>query len=199
MAKLGFILAIVLFCIWYFLTVGNPDSFTVGTFFVLFAVVMMTVIVRVSRVKRESADANARVANNAGSQLRVSPVGLFKLLAYFLKSSMLGALDIAGTVLHREIDISPSLIRYPCALQDRWERNLFALMQNLLPGTLAVTSEDDALWIHVLRDNQQTVDQLMVLEELLAGAFHLRNAPINLQLKSPSVSQSLSSQKVERQ
>ena len=164
--KYGLIAVTACSVVWWLLSLGEVNSISVGWLFVLLASIAAVVLYKMFR------DTHLR---KAGYLLtgHISIIGVLSLLNYFVRSSVMGALDVAVAIIKPRATLNPTFIRYSCRLKPPLAKMLFAMLQNLLPGTLTVDTDEETLLIHVLKNDQQTVDQLMELESLIARAFGL--------------------------
>ncbi len=97
-------------------------------------------------------------------------VALPGFLFYFIKTSLVAGLDIAKRTLNPNLPVGSQWVTYTTKLEGlpRW---LFMSSLSLMPGTLSVSSETQALVIHSLDDPQKTRDELHKLERQLIDLF----------------------------
>ena len=100
-----------------------------------------------------------------------SPLGLVLFLAYFLKESLQGGVDIALRALHPKLPLQPVWIDYRLRLPEETARVLFVMTISLLPGTLSADWEGDTVTVHAL--TPETGAGLPDLEERIAALFAL--------------------------
>jgi len=98
---------------------------------------------------------------------RWRPLAWLKLVGFFMLQSWSGAWDVAKRALHPNLQVEPTYIRYPLALQG-WRRQLWIALIGLFPGTLSVDVQDDAIEVHVLDKNLNVQPGLVQLEQYLA-------------------------------
>ena len=106
----------------------------------------------------------------AGS-FRVRARGLLRFAPWFLAESVRGGLDVAGRALQRHPSLSPGFVDYPVRLSTPAARTFFASAVSLLPGTLSIHLERDALRIHVLDLRDAPGARLKPLEERVGEMF----------------------------
>lgn len=104
---------------------------------------------------------------------RVRPLGLVLFLGYFLTRSLAAGLDVAGRILHPRLPIDPVLVRVPLSLTDGAPNWLLASTLSLLPGTLSVALEEDALVLHSLNGSADTAQEVRAVERRVARIFGL--------------------------
>jgi multicomponent Na+:H+ antiporter subunit E len=100
---------------------------------------------------------------------RMSPIGLARFLAYFVRQSLAGGLQVAWLAVQPRLSLRPALIELPLTLPPGLPRLLFTAALGLMPGTLAVRLHGDTLLVHVL-DRQQAL-QTEELAERVAAVF----------------------------
>lgn len=82
--------------------------------------------------------------------IRFSPLAALPFAAYFLVESVRGGLDVAYRAFHPELPIAPDWVRHKLRVRQPAGRRLLVAVVSLLPGTLAVRLEGDAVLIHCL-------------------------------------------------
>ncbi len=106
----------------------------------------------------------------AGS-LQVSFLGLLRLLPGFLRSSLLGGIDVARRALHPRLPIKPGWIAYRTKLPPGLPRVSFGSETTLLPGSLVAGGRDDVLYVHVLDTDMGIETNLQAEEERIASVI----------------------------
>jgi multicomponent Na+:H+ antiporter subunit E len=101
----------------------------------------------------------------------------FKLFAwlrfvpFFLWNSIRGGIDVALRVLRLQVPLHPSMVDYPMKLPTGPARVLFVNTVSLLPGTLSVRLENNAVTVHALDDALAVQTELAALEARVAKLF----------------------------
>lgn len=104
--------------------------------------------------------------------LRIAPLALARLVARFLRQSLVAGFDVAFRALHPRLPLRPGFIRYRTQLEPGPMRDAFCTMTSLLPGTLPAGSDDeDVLLIHCLDVDAPVAEQLALEERLFTQAF----------------------------
>jgi multicomponent Na+:H+ antiporter subunit E len=93
------------------------------------------------------------------------------LVPRFLWQSVVAGIDVARRALGPSVRIQPGFVRYPTALPRGARRNWFASISSLMPGTVPVADEPDALVYHCLDVSQPVVEQLRAEEEAWTPAL----------------------------
>ena len=138
--------------LWWLLSGGAPGSWLVG----LPAVALALYAVRRS----------ARAGRS-----RLSPVGLLRLLPFFVAESVRGGLDVARRILAPSLRVTPGPASYRVRLQSHEARLLFVNCVSLLPGTVAADLERDRLRLHLLDTGSDPEQELRRLERVVARVF----------------------------
>lgn len=107
----------------------------------------------------------------AASLPRWSPAGLVRFLAYFIRQSLAGGIQVAWLALQPRPTLQPALIELPLTLPPGLPRLLFTGALSLMPGTLGVRLRGDRLLVHVLDRRQPLPAQAAALAERVAGIF----------------------------
>jgi multicomponent Na+:H+ antiporter subunit E len=97
-----------------------------------------------------------------GARLRVWP--LFLLLARLLRGSLVAGLDVARRALAPRPDLRPGFVSCPLTLPEGEARNVFLLLQSLMPGTLPTGAEDGKALVHGLDLSQPIVESFAAEE-----------------------------------
>lgn len=146
--------AAVFALLWWVLTEGEPSSWWIGVPIVI-------------------ASALASWGLRAGHAWSWRPVGLARFLAVFLWESFRGGLDVAFRALHPRRPLAPDFKVYTLRLPVGPARVFLANTLSLLPGTLSADIRDECLTVHVLDGNLPVLEDLPVLEVLVADLFGL--------------------------
>jgi multicomponent Na+:H+ antiporter subunit E len=99
----------------------------------------------------------------------ISPGGLLRFLAWFIRQSLIGGVQVAWLALQPRPALRPALIELPLTLAPGLPRLLFTASLSLMPGTLGVRLQGDRLLVHVL-DREQAL-QADALAERVAAVF----------------------------
>jgi multicomponent Na+:H+ antiporter subunit E len=83
-----------------------------------------------------------------GVRLRWTRLPAF--LAFFVRHSLRGGIDVAGRILSPDMRLQPGLVTLELALPTEGARVLLALVVSLMPGTLAARLEGNRLTLHAL-------------------------------------------------
>lgn len=102
---------------------------------------------------------------------RISLLGAFRFIPYFVWESLRGGLDVALRTLAPKMRVAPGFLRYRSELQSTSARTLFAYCICLLPGTLAADLQGEWLEIHTLATGSESRNELAKLERFIAGLF----------------------------
>lgn len=108
-----------------------------------------------------------------GASWPLSLTGALRFIAYFMRESLRGGLDVAARTLGPRLRIAPGFLTYRCRLPAGRPRVLFANCVSLLPGTLTAELIGAELAIHLLDANAPAQDDLARLEEAIARLFAL--------------------------
>jgi multicomponent Na+:H+ antiporter subunit E len=99
--------------------------------------------------------------------------GVLRFAAFFLAGSLRGGVDVALRALLPGPALRPTVIRLRSRLPSGPALNLFMSALSMLPGTLSVDSDRQAVFVHVLVDSQRAASRMMALEERVAAAIGL--------------------------
>lgn len=95
--------------------------------------------------------------------------GVLPMAWYFLRESVRGGFDVARRALRPSLPLRPAVLLFRTRLPPGSARLLFAGLISLLPGTLVMGLEDDALQIHALDAGPGTEAELRALEQRVAA------------------------------
>jgi multicomponent Na+:H+ antiporter subunit E len=104
------------------------------------------------------------------------PLRLFRFALFFIRTSVVGGLDVAWRAVQRRPALHPTWLRYRLSLPAGQPRTLMVSMLSLLPGTLSAELQDDGmLLVHALdgSDEPATRSSVARLEQELAWFFSL--------------------------
>jgi len=120
-----------------------------------------------------SAASLALIRPRPGAWARPSRRGVaaLVLIGWFCWHSVRGAIDVARRALTTPPDVAPEIIEYRFRARDGSSRTAIAVLLTLLPGSLALGAEGDALRIHVLHPELDVPAQVARLEELVMGVL----------------------------
>lgn len=105
---------------------------------------------------------------------RISLLGAWHFVSFFVRESVRGGLDVAARVSSPRLRVAPGLVRYGWRLPaDGPARTLFALSVSLLPGTLAAHLGEREVLIHALDADAPVARELAALEARVAALFAL--------------------------
>ena len=104
---------------------------------------------------------------------RVSLLGLPGFVAFFLRESVRGGLDVARRTLAPRLRIQPGFKNYRLQLNDPSARILFINCLSLLPGTLAARLDGNHVELHLLDAGEDPEPGLRRLEQAIARLFGL--------------------------
>lgn len=102
---------------------------------------------------------------------RLRPVALARYFLHFLWQSLLGSWDVACRAFDPRLPLRPGFVIHETALPRGPARNAFASLTSLIPGTLPVEDEGDALVFHCLDVGQPVAAQLATEEAAFIRAL----------------------------
>jgi multicomponent Na+:H+ antiporter subunit E len=101
---------------------------------------------------------------------RPRPFALARLVARFLRQSVLAGADVAWRALDPALPLRPGFRRCPLDLAPGPARSAFCAYSSLVPGTLVAGSEPRALSLHCLDLGQDVAAQLRAEEAAFVAA-----------------------------
>lgn len=107
-----------------------------------------------------------------GRRWRVAEIARF--VPFFLLRSVQGGVDVARRAFHPRLPILPGILVHPLRLPEGPVRVFFAVVLCLVPGTLSIRLEGDALRVHLLHRDAPARERIEELEERVAALFGLR-------------------------
>ena len=141
--------------LWWVLAEGNLQGVGFGLVFALLAAIASLLVLPA----QPSAD-------------RINTMlGWLRFIPFFLLQSLLGGVDVARRAFHPRMPLYPAVIRYPLSLSKGWPRVFFLNTVSLLPGTLAVNLDGDAVQLHLLDGRGDPQTALRQVEERVAALF----------------------------
>jgi len=113
--------------------------------------------------------ASVRLLPPQSARVRVG--ALARVALSFVAKSVVAGADVARRALSPRLPLRPGFVRYPLRLAPGPARNAFASETSLLPGTLPISDDGDAIVYHCLDVGQPVAEQLGVEEQALARVF----------------------------
>jgi multicomponent Na+:H+ antiporter subunit E len=115
----------------------------------------------------------------AWASLRLLPPGTpglritaaLALVPRFLWQSVVAGVDVARRAFAPGVPLSPGFAAFPVGVPRGPLRNWFATISSLMPGTVPVEDEREALVYHCLDTTQPVVEQLKAEEQAWAPAL----------------------------
>jgi multicomponent Na+:H+ antiporter subunit E len=101
----------------------------------------------------------------------VNFAALLMLAPHFLWESVKAGVDVARRALAPRLQLAPGFVNCPLDFPPGLARNTFATITSMMPGTVPVGEDNDALVYHCLDTAEPVVDQLWKEEELLSRAL----------------------------
>jgi multicomponent Na+:H+ antiporter subunit E len=101
---------------------------------------------------------------------RIRPLRILRLAARLLWGSLAAGLDVARRALSPRPDLRPGFVACPLALPEGAERNLFCLLQSLMPGTLPTGAEGEVAQVHALDLSQPIAQDFSAQQRLFTRA-----------------------------
>jgi multicomponent Na+:H+ antiporter subunit E len=108
-------------------------------------------------------------AASSGCRLRITAA--LALVPRFLWQSVVAGVDVARRAFAPSVPLSPGFAAFPVGLPRGPLRNWFATISSLMPGTVPVEDEREALVYHCLDTTQPVVEQLKAEEQAWAPAL----------------------------
>jgi len=122
---------IVFFLLWYVLTGSDNASWIIGVPAVLFATALSLMLA-------------------PSYQCRISLIGTFCFILFFLRQSFHGGIDVMRRALSSRQLLDPGLVSYTTLLPEGSARIFFVNTISLLPGTLSADLHGNQVTIHTL-------------------------------------------------
>ena len=107
----------------------------------------------------------------AGRPAGIRLIAVPRLLAFFLRLSVAGGVDVSLRAIRPSMPISPGFIHYRSVLPHGLPLALFMGIVSLLPGTLSVRVQGRRLIVHVLNRTARPGEELAQLEQRVAAMF----------------------------
>ncbi len=95
----------------------------------------------------------------------------FELTIFFLKYSLLGAIEVAKIALNPHDYPDSKYINYQFTHPDITTKLVFCWLVTLTPGTLATELSDDSVVIHILSSKNDNTNFLKILENKIQSAL----------------------------
>lgn len=143
--------------LWMIIVNGNASSLLVG----MPVVVLATVVTLPMR-----------------SFVRIRWWEVICFIPFFFTRAFSGGMDLARRALHPRLPMNPGMIQYPLRLPQGLPRVVMVNTVNLLPGTLTVDIEAQALQVHVIDLETPVLDELEAVENAVARLFGITLDPI---------------------
>jgi multicomponent Na+:H+ antiporter subunit E len=143
------------FMLWLVVTGGDADSLVVGIPTVLFAALTMSWLERPESTRWKFA--------------QIIPFALF-----FLRSSLMGGIDVARRALLPALPIDPGFVQFAMRIEPCPAQVFFINAVSLLPGTLSAGLQGNQLCVHVIDKSQPNEVNLRELERQVARLFSKR-------------------------
>lgn len=144
--------AIPFAAVWWILTDGEPESWSIG---------LPTVFI--------SAWISMSLTNQHPGRWRL--LSAVRFIGFFAIASVRGGIDVARRAFHPRMPLHPDLIRYPFKIENPSARILMANTISLLPGTLSVELHDDDIEVHILDNTQPFRAELERVESVIDALF----------------------------
>ncbi len=106
---------------------------------------------------------------SAGARVRAGP--LFVLAVRLLRGSLAAGVDVARRALSPRPDLLPGFVACPLTLPQGAARDVFCLLQSLMPGTLPTGAEEGRALVHGLDLSQPIAANFAAEEALFKGAI----------------------------
>jgi multicomponent Na+:H+ antiporter subunit E len=112
-------------------------------------------------------------ADRASPHRSWGPAAMVRFLAFFMRESAHGGVDVARRALDPRLPLRPGYLHYRTRLPEGAGRVVLAGTISLLPGTLSTRLAGDALRIHVLDVALPAEETIRRLEGRVADLFGL--------------------------
>jgi multicomponent Na+:H+ antiporter subunit E len=136
--------------LWWMLTEGAVDSWTIG-----FPAVVLATVSSIALLPMSS----------------VAWLSLVRFVPFFLMRSALGGVDVARRTLQPKMPIAPALIDYPLHLPPGLPQVVMINTVSLLPGTLSADVHDNYARLHVLDKRVNYRAEIAAVERHVARLF----------------------------
>ena len=108
---------------------------------------------------------------------RVRPSRVPSFVAFFLRQSLLGGIDVACRALLPSRAVRPGLVEHRTNLPAGSPRYLFVTVVGLLPGTLVVRDQGDRVLVHALDSSLPVEQSIAGTEARVRALFGLGGGP----------------------
>lgn len=102
-----------------------------------------------------------------------SPLALVRFVAFFLRESIRGGVDVARRAFDPALPLQPALLELRSRLPPGPAEVLLVDVMSLLPGTLSVDLDGRRIVLHVLDERAPVEAELRVLEGYIAAMFRI--------------------------
>jgi multicomponent Na+:H+ antiporter subunit E len=102
-----------------------------------------------------------------------SPLALVRFVAFFLRESIRGGVDVARRAFDPALPLQPALLELRSRLPPGPAEVLLVDVMSLLPGTLSVDLNGRTILLHVLDERAPVEAELRVLEGYIAAMFRI--------------------------
>lgn len=104
-------------------------------------------------------------------RVSISPAGFVRFLAFFVRNSVHGGLQVAGMAWRGRAALQPALVEMAVTLPPGGQRVLLVNTLGLMPGTLGVDMAGDTLRLHVLDERLPILAEARALEAVIGRMF----------------------------
>jgi multicomponent Na+:H+ antiporter subunit E len=101
----------------------------------------------------------------------LSPIGVARLLPFFIRQSVVGGIDVLRRALDPRLPLRPRLRNLPVEVSGESARALVVSVTSLLPGSLSVDVGPRRLQVHVLDTDMPVAEVVSRLEQHAARVF----------------------------
>lgn len=109
-------------------------------------------------------------------EIRLRTAGLPRYAVHFLWQSVVAGVQIARMAFSPRMNLQPGFVSYSTHYPPGVQRNAFASLTSLLPGTVAVHDEVEGLAYHALDTGQPIAEQLAGEETALSRVLPRESA-----------------------
>jgi multicomponent Na+:H+ antiporter subunit E len=105
---------------------------------------------------------------SGSARVQVGP--LLLLVARLLRGSLVAGFDVARRALAPRLDLRPGFVSCPLTLPEGEARDVFCLLQSLMPGTLPTGADEGRALVHGLDLSQRIAENFAAEETLFKRA-----------------------------
>ncbi|WP_298356489.1 Na+/H+ antiporter subunit E [Rhodoblastus sp.] len=109
-----------------------------------------------------------KLSPSGDARVRAGP--LFRLVVRLLRGSLVAGFDVARRALAPRPDLRPGFVSCPLTLPEGEARDVFRLLQSLMPGTLPTGVEEGRALVHGLDLSQPIAENFATEERLFKRA-----------------------------